>query len=300
MIPVIIGISFILFAVLEITPGDPVVTILGESASPEQVTALRQEMGLDQPFLLRYFRYLGDAVRGNFGYSYRTKLPVFTEIMDRFPTTLTLTVGGLLIMVIVGLPLGIMSAVKQYSTMDNLSMIFALVLNSMPGFWLGIILMLIFALNLGWLPSTGVGSLRHFILPCITLATGLMASLIRMTRSNMLEVIRQDYIRMAEAKGASEKRVIANHAMRNALLPVITIIGLDFSSLLGGTVLIEQVFALPGLGTLVINAVRGKDVPLVMASILFVALLGGFINLLVDVLYVYVDPRLKSQFTTEQ
>jgi peptide/nickel transport system permease protein len=175
-------------------------------------------------------------------------------------------------------------------------MIGALILNSMPNFWLGIMLMLTFALQLGWLPSTGARDWRHFVLPCLTLAAGLMASLIRMTRSNMLEVIRQDYIRTAQAKGANEQRVIFKHALRNALLPVVTIIGLDFSSLLGGTLIIEQVFAVPGLGTLIINAVRGKDVPLVMASILFIAILGGFINLLVDVLYVYIDPRLKSQF----
>lgn len=296
MIPVILGISFILFAILEVTPGDPAQIILGERAAPEQIAKLREEMGLDKPFSVRYVSYIANAVRGNFGSSYRTKLPVFTEIMDRFPTTLKLTVGGILLMVLIGLPVGILSAVKQYSVMDNVSMIAALILNSMPSFWLGIMLMLIFSLNLGWLPSTGANTWKHFILPCITLATGMMASLIRMTRSNMLEVIRQDYTRMAQAKGASENRVIYGHALRNALLPIITIIGLDFSSLLGGTLIIEQVFAVPGLGSLTITAVRGKDVPMVMASILFVAVLGGFINLLVDVLYVYVDPRLKSQF----
>ena len=296
MIPVILGISFILYSIMEITPGDPAVIILGENAPPEQVEALREEMGLNRPFLVRYADYVLDAVRGDFGSSYRTKLPVFDEILERFPTTLRLTVGGICLMVLIGLPVGIVSAVKQYSPADNISMILALVLNSMPNFWLGIMLMLLFALQLGWLPSTGASTWKHFILPCITLAAGMMASLIRMTRSNMLEVIRQDYIRMAQSKGATEKRVILNHALRNALLPVITIIGLDFSALLGGTLIIEQVFAVPWLGTLIITAVRGKDVPLVMASILFVALLGGFINLIVDVLYVYVDPRLKSQF----
>ena len=296
MIPVILGISFILYSIMEITPGDPAVIILGENAPPEQVEALREEMGLNRPFLVRYADYVLDAVRGDFGSSYRTKLPVFDEILERFPTTLRLTVGGICLMVLIGLQVGIVSAVKQYSPADNISMILALVLNSMPNFWLGIMLMLLFALQLGWLPSTGASTWKHFILPCITLAAGMMASLIRMTRSNMLEVIRQDYIRMAQSKGATEKRVILNHALRNALLPVITIIGLDFSALLGGTLIIEQVFAVPGLGTLIITAVRGKDVPLVMASILFVALLGGFINLIVDVLYVYVDPRLKSQF----
>jgi peptide/nickel transport system permease protein len=281
---------------MEITPGDPAVIILGENAKPEQVQQLREQMGLNRPFLTRYVSYIINALRGDFGSSYRTKLPVFTEIIARFPTTLKLTIGGIVLMVLIGMPVGILSAVKQYSVIDNTSMIGALILNSMPNFWLGIMLMLTFALQLGWLPSTGARDWRHFVLPCLTLAAGLVASLIRMTRSNMLEVIRQDYIRTAQAKGANEQRVIFRHALRNALLPVITIIGLDFSSLLGGTLIIEQVFAIPGLGTLIINAVRGKDVPLVMASILFIAILGGFINLLVDVLYVYIDPRLKSQF----
>jgi peptide/nickel transport system permease protein len=296
MVPVVLGISFILFLIMEITPGDPAVIILGENAKPEQVQQLREQMGLNRPFLTRYVSYIANALRGDFGSSYRTKLPVFSEIIARFPTTLKLTIGGILLMVLIGMPVGILSAVKQYSVIDNAGMIGALILNSMPNFWLGIMLMLTFALQLGWLPSTGARDWRHFVLPCLTLAAGLMASLIRMTRSNMLEVIRQDYIRTAQAKGANEKRVIFRHALRNALLPVITIIGLDFSSLLGGTLIIEQVFAIPGLGTLIINAVRGKDVPLVMASILFIAILGGFINLLVDVLYVYIDPRLKSQF----
>ena len=296
MIPVILGISFILFLIMEITPGDPAIIILGENAPQEEIDTLREEMGLNRPFVVRYVNYVTDALQGNFGTSYRTKMPVFVEIIERFPTTLKLAIGGIVLMVIIGLPVGILSAVKQYSVMDNVSMMAALILNSMPNFWLGIMLMLFFALQMGWLPSTGASSFAHYILPSITLAAGLMASLIRMTRSNMLEVIRQDYIRMAQAKGASRNRVILRHALRNALLPIITIIGLDFSTLLGGTLIIEQVFAIPGLGTLMINAVRGKDVPMVMASILFVALLGGFINLLVDVLYVYVDPRLKSQF----
>jgi peptide/nickel transport system permease protein len=296
MLPVILGISFILFSILEITPGDPAQIILGERAAPEQIEKLREEMGLNRPFIARYISYVTRAAQGDFGLSYRTRLPVFTEILDRFPITLTLTVGSVLLMTLVGVPAGILSAVKQYSTLDNLTMIAALILNSMPGFWLGVMLMLLFALNLGWLPSTGTGSWKHLVLPCVTLAAGMMASLIRMTRSNMLEVLRQDYIRTALAKGAGEGRVIRNHALRNALLPVITIIGLDFSALLGGTLIIEQIFAVPGLGALIIAAVRSKDVPLVMASILFVALLGGFINLAVDILYVYVDPRLKSHF----
>ena len=297
MVPVIIGISFVLFSILEITPGDPAVIILGEFAPKEQVEALREEMGLNRPFLVRYVDYVKNALTGDFGISYRTKLPVFQEILGRFPTTLTLTFGGILLVVLIGIPLGILSAVKQYSVFDNVSTVGALILNAMPGFWLGLMLMLLFALQLKWFPATGVNDgLISYVLPSITLAAGLMAALIRMTRSNMLEVIRQDYIRMARAKGAPERRVITRHALRNALLPIVTIIGLNFSGLLGGTLIIEQVFAIPGLGSLMITAVRSKDVPLVMAGVLFVALLGGFINLFVDVVYVLIDPRLKSQY----
>ena len=190
MIPVILGISFILFSILEITPGDPAVMILGESAPPDRVEALREEMGLNGPFLQRYVTYVADVLHGDFGSSYRTKLPVFDEILSRFPTTLKLTVGGILLVVILGIPLGILSAVKQYSVFDNVSMVAALILNSMPGFWLGIMLVLLFSVKLNLLPATGVNGWNSYILPCITLAAGMMASVVRMTRSNMLEVIR--------------------------------------------------------------------------------------------------------------
>lgn len=296
MIPVIIGISFILYSILEITPGDPVVMILGENAPQEKVDLLREQMGLNKPFLQRYVNYVVAALHGDFGSSYRTKLPAFQEIIARFPTTLKLTAGGISLVILMGIPLGIVAAIRQYSIFDNVSMVGALILNSMPGFWLGIMLTLLFSVKLGLLPATGVSSWRSFFLPCVTLAAGMMASVVRMTRSNMLEVIRQEYITTARAKGSSEKRIIMHHALRNALLPIVTIIGLNFSSLLGGTLIIETVFNIPGLGALMITAVRSKDVPLVMSGVLFVALLGGFINLFVDILYVFIDPRLKSQF----
>ncbi len=297
MIPVILGISFILFAILEMMPGNPAQIILGDRADPAAVAALEEEMGLNDPFLTRYFRYVSDALHGDFGLSYRTRVPVFDEILARLPVTLILAIGGILLTVIIGIPVGILSAVKQYSLLDNVSMLLALIFNSMPGFWLGMILMLTFALGLGILPATGnVDGIRSYILPWIAVSTGMLAALIRMTRSSMLEVIRQDYINVARAKGANDKRVIWRHALRNALLPIVTIIGMDFASLLGGTLITEQLFALPGLGTLIINSVRSKDIPLVMASILFISLTSGIINLIVDVLYMYIDPRLKSQF----
>ncbi|MDR0671182.1 MAG: ABC transporter permease [Oscillospiraceae bacterium] len=296
MIPVILGISLLIFAILEFSPGDPATIILGDRAPQESIDALREQMGLNRPFFIRYADFLADALRGDLGVSYRTKLPVFDEIMARLPTTLILAVGAIVLMVLVGLPIGVLSAVKQYSLVDGVTLAGALILTSMPGFWLGTVLILVFALSLGWLPATGGSSFSGFILPWVTLAASQIASLIRMTRSNMLEVIRADYIKMARAKGAPEKTVIVRHALRNALMPIVTIIGLNFSALLGGTMIIESVFALPGLGTLAVISVRQKDIPMVMAEVLFIALIGGLINLLVDVLYVYIDPRLKSQY----
>jgi peptide/nickel transport system permease protein len=298
MIPVILGMAFFIFGILELAPGDPARIILGDKAPPETVEALREEMGLNEPFLKRFVNYIVKAVQGDFGKSYRTKLPVFQEIMERFPTTIILALGSIVLMVIIGVPIGVLSAVKQYSLLDNATLAMALVLASMPAFWFGTMLILLFALKLGWLPVTDAGSFKGFILPWFALMAGNMATLVRMTRSNMLEVVRADYIKMARAKGAPERRVIIVHALRNALMPIITIIGMNLSTLLGGTMIIESVFALPGLGTLAVTAVRGKDIPMVMAEVIFIALLGGFINLFVDVLYAYIDPRLKSQYVS--
>lgn len=300
MIPVILGMSFFIFVILEMAPGDPAKIILGDKAPAEAVEALREEMGLNDPFMVRYVNYILNALQGDFGSSYRTHLPVFKEIMTRFPTTLALALGSIVLTVVIGVPIGVLSAVKQYSAMDNATMAGALVLASMPGFWLGTMLVLLFASKLHWLPATGADSWKSFVLPCVALMASNMATLVRMTRSNMLEVIRAEYITMARAKGASEKIVIFRHALRNALMPIITIIGMNLSGLLGGTMIIESVFALPGLGTLAVTAVRGKDIPMVMAEVIFIALMAGFINLFVDVLYAYIDPRLKSQYVRQK
>lgn len=200
------------------------------------------------------------------------------------------------LIVLIGIPVGILSAVKQYSLLDNLTLTGALILSSMPAFWLGTLLILLFALKLSWLPAMGNDSVSGYILPWITLAASHLATLVRMTRFSMLEVIRADYIKMARAKGANEQQVILGHALRNALLPIVTIIGMNFAGLLGGTVIIEQVFTLNGLGSLAITSVRQLDVPMVMAEVLFIAIMTSLVNLLVDVLYVYIDPRLKSQY----
>lgn len=298
MIPVLLGISFIVFALLALSPGDPAQVILGQRATDESLAQLREEMGLNEPFLTRYFSYVCDILTGNFGNSYRTKLPVIQEIMNRMPTTLILAVGSMVMMVILAIPIGILSAIKQYSIMDNATLAGALLLSSMPGFWLGTIMILLFALKLRWLPAIGGGSFGGYLMPWFALAASMMATLVRLTRSNMLEVIRADYIKMARAKGASEKQVIIRHALRNACLPIVTIIGMNFAKLLGGTMIIESVFGLPGLGTLVVTAVTQLDIPMVMGEVLFISFIIGMMNLIVDIMYVFIDPRLKSQYVS--
>lgn len=296
MVVVVLGISFIVFTIMNLTPGNPAQLILGQSASPEQVAKLEAEMGLNDPFFVRYFDYITDMFQGEFGNSYQTKLPVFEEILSRFPTTLTLAAVAMFFATLIGVPVGVISAVRQYSFVDAVSTVAALIFASIPSFVLGLVLMLVFALNLHWLPATGLQDISGYILPAVTLSTGTMATLVRMTRSTMLEVLKQDYIRTARAKGAEEKSVILKHSLRNALLPIITVIGVDFGYLLAGTVVIESVFAISGIGSLLITSIRMKDTPVVMAAIMFVTIAYSLVNLLVDIIYAYIDPRIKSQY----
>lgn len=294
MVPVLLGVSFIIFTIMEFTPGDPAMLMLGENATEEEIHELREDMGLNENFFVRYFNYVKNAVQGDFGISYRNKVSVTSEITSRLNNTLKLTTLGVLISVVIGVPVGIISAVKQYSIIDYTSLITALILTSLPAFFVGLMLILIFSLKLNWLPATGADSWKNFVMPAITLAAASMATLIRMTRSTMLEVIRQDYIRTARAKGATERRVIFKHALRNALLPIVTLIGLNFGTQLGGAIVTETVFTMPGLGSLMINAVRTKDTPIVMSAVITIAIIAGFVNLFVDILYTFIDPRLKS------
>lgn len=296
LIPVLIGVSFLIFTIMEVTPGDPVREMLGDYATQEQIDAMREDMGLNGPFLVRYFRYVFNAARGDFGKSYQTRQPVVEQILVRFPTTMRLAFGAIFIVLLVGIPIGILSAVKQYSLMDNVSMLISMLMASMPNFWLGLMLMILFSLQFHLLPATGASSLKHFIMPWMTLSAVGSATMIRMTRSTMLEVIRQDYIRTARAKGAGEQRAIFRHALRNALLPVITVAGTQLSISLGGSIVIENVFALPGIGTMILNGIKMKDAPVVLAGVLFIAVIGGLVNLCVDILYAFIDPRLKAQF----
>ena len=294
LIPVLIGIVFLVFTIMYFSPGDPAKLILGDRAPEEQVAALRHELGLDLPYYQQLFNYIKNAIHGDFGNSYQLRMPVWDIIKLRFPLTLQLTTFTMLIAVLIGVPVGILSAVKQYSVIDAFSVIFALLMASIPAFWLGMLLMLLFSLNLGWLPSSGYEGVKWLILPSITLGFINCATIMRMTRSSMLEVVRQAFIRTARAKGATEKRVVFRHALKNAIIPVITVVGTAFGSSLGGAVVTETVFGLPGMGTQIITAIRQKDNPVVLASVIVIALAFSLVNLIVDILYTYVDPRIRD------
>ena len=296
MVPVILGVSIIIFTIMSFASGDPTVLILGEGASEEAVAELRDELGLDDPLPVQYFNYIKDALQGDLGRSYQNNQPVAEEIALRFPDTLRLTIIGTLLSILIGVPVGVVSAVKQYSWMDNCSTLLALVFTAMPSFWLGLMLILAFSVRLDLLPATGFDTWQCYILPSITLAAASMATLIRMTRSTMLEVIRQDYIRTAKAKGGSEFHVIMRHAIRNAMLPVVTSIGLNFGRQLGGAIVIETVFNIQGIGMIMINGISSRDRPMVMAAVMLAAIMASLVNLLVDVLYTFIDPRIKGQF----
>ena len=296
MIPVVIGVSLLVFMVLKMTPGDPARVVAGAEADEATVAQIREELGLNKPVLQQYVDYMAGMLHGDMGNSYTTGKPVFSEILSRMPTTFTLAFAGVLVAVLIGIPLGIISATKQYSILDNISTLLALTGVAMPNFWLGLMLILVFALQLGWLPSGGATSWQGYILPAVTLGVGATANFMRTTRSSMLEVIRQDYIRTVRAKGANEQRVILRHALRNALIPVITVIGLQIGTLLGGAVVNETVFSLPGVGLLMINSINKKDEPVVLGCLITFAVVFSLVNLFVDILYAYIDPRIKSQY----
>ena len=297
MIPVIIGVTFIIFTMMYLTPGDPAKIMLGESAKAEDVARLREELGLNKPYLVQFGNYVKKAVlEQDIGRSYITKRPVTTEVMGRFPVTLKLAAFSILIAVAIGIPIGIVSATKQYSLFDNISMVVALLGVSMPNFWQGLLLILLFSVTLGWLPASGFSSFKHMILPAVTIGTSTAAVITRMTRSSMLEVIRQDYIRTARAKGQVESKVVNRHALKNALIPIITVVGLQFGYLLGGAVLTESIFAVPGVGRLMVDSIKTRDFPVVQGAVLFIAITFSIVNLFVDIMYAYVDPRIRSQY----
>lgn len=297
LLPVILGVTLITFTMLYFTPGDPARLTLGEQAGAEQLEQFREIHGLNDGYFVRFFNYVKDAVlEQDMGLSYRTGQPVFDEILTRFPATLKLAGLGVLVAVLIGIPVGIISATKQYSIFDNVSMIFALIGVSMPNFWQGMLLIILFSVNLQWLPSSGFSSWQQMILPVITIGTSTAAIITRMTRSSMLEVIRQDYIRTARAKGQKESTITNRHALGNAMIPIVTVIGLQFGYLLGGAVLTESIFSIPGVGKLMVDSIKMKDYPIVQGGVLFIAVTFSVVNLFIDILYAFLDPRIRSQY----
>lgn len=296
MIPVMLGVVLLVFSMMYFSPGAPEDYILGDMATQEDKAHFREENGLNAPFIIQYFNYIKKAMTGDLGISYTTKQPVIIEIMSRFPTTFELAFFSTLIAIVLGIVTGIISAVKQYTVWDNICRILAMIGVSMPNFWQGLLLIILFSVILQWFPSSGFTTWKHVVLPALTIGTSSAASVMRMTRSSMLEAIRQDYVRTARAKGQTEVKVVWHHAFRNAIIPVMTVIGVNFGRMLGGAAISEVVFAIPGLGNLIIGAIKVKNAPLVQGGIMFIALAMSIVNLIVDVLYAYVDPRIRSQY----
>ena len=295
-IPVLLCVTFLIFTMMHFTDGDPARLILGDSASEEEVMALRSEMGLDRPFLQQYLIYMRNLLHGNLGTSYTTQLPVSQAIIARLPVTIRLSVLSCLFAVAVGIPAGIISAVRQYTILDNVITVLALIGITMPNFWLALLLVLFFSVKLGILPASGLYGPLYYIMPVLSISAASLATITRMTRSSMLEVIRSDYIRTARAKGLSEREVIFKHALKNALIPIITIIGIQFAGGLSGAVVNEQVFAIPGLGKMMVDAIKNRNYPLVEGGVLVIALMCSVVNLCVDLMYAIADPRIKAQY----
>ena len=298
LIPVIIGVSLLIFIMLDLAPGN-VLDIIANDYSTEQLAELSHELGYDRSVFYRYGMYMWDLIHGDLGVSYIYKAPVWDLYMQRLPSTLKLAGASVLVSILLSIPLGILAARKHGSLTDNASMVAALLGLSMPNFWLGLMLIILFSLNLKWFPSSGdTEGIRSLILPAITIGTGLMATLTRTTRSSMLDVIRSDYLRTARAKGVPEKTVIRKHALKNALIPIITVIGTQMGRTLGGSVVTENVFSWPGIGRLTIEAVKQRDTITVTGCIIMSVIMISIIQLIVDITYAFVDPRLKSQYST--
>lgn len=297
LIPTLLLVSFLVFAIIQAAPGDPAQLALGEGATAEAVETKRQELGLDQPFLIQYLNWLGNVIfRFDFGNSYRSNISVAYQIQNYFPNTLKLSGMAVLLGVLIGVPIGIAAAVKQYSVFDNIVMSFAMIGMSMPAFVLALVLLLLFSVTLRWLPPSGFSTFRQMILPVVALGMQPMAICARMTRSSMLEVIRQDYIRTIRAKGQTELRVIVGHAFKNAVMPILTTVGLQFGALIGGAFVTETIFLIPGFGRLLVTAVTNRDYPLVLGGVVCVAMTVALTNLLIDIAYAFVDPRIRAEF----
>ncbi|MBU5626489.1 ABC transporter permease [Oscillibacter sp. MSJ-2] len=298
LIPVLLGVTLIIFTLLYFTPGDPALIMLGdEAATPEAIAQVHEELGLDDPFWVRYGNYVLDLLHGDLGVSYLNKRPVADMLLERLPKTMTLACVSAALAIVLGITLGVIAAVKHNSIFDNLCMVFALGGVSMPHFWQGLLLMLLFGVKLGWLPISGYGTFAQLVLPALTIGYGCMAIIARMTRSSMLEVINQDYINFAHAKGQKKLIIITRHALQNALIPIITTIALQFGILLGGSVITESIFAIPGIGKLMVDSIRASNYPVVQGGVLMIAFIYCVNNLLVDIIYAFIDPRMKTSLS---
>jgi len=296
MVPVLLGVMFVIFTLVYITPGDAAQVILGERATPQALEQLRSEMGLDQPFLVQFAGYVSRVARLDLGHSFITNRPVFDELSFRFPNTAQLAVMALLVALAVGIPMGILCSIRHNSVLDSVASVMGLVALSVPNFWLGLMLVLLFAVNFGLLPVSGFHTPMHWILPSLTIGLSLSGEFMRFTRSSMLEVVRQDYIRTAWAKGQSEGSIIVRHALKNALIPLVTVVGLSFGALMGGAVLTETIFSIPGVGAFMVQSISSRDFPVIQGGVLMIAFIFSFVNLLVDILYGFIDPRIRSQY----
>ena len=294
-IPVLFGISLLLFFMLRMLPGDPAQVLAGQMATPEEIENIRHQLGLDRPIHVQYAFFLGRLALFDLGRSARTQNPVTEEIWARLPNTILLAVVAIALACLFGIPAGIVSAVRPYTWTDYVVTFSALFGISMPVFWLGLMLVVVFSVMLNWLPAGGTGSWKHVILPSLTLAALMVAFIARMTRASMIEVLSQDYTTTARSKGLKEQVVIIKHALKNALIPIITVVGLQFGLLLGGAVLTETVFAWPGLGRLIVDSILARDYPVIQGAILVFGLLYILVNLIVDLVYAYVDPRIRYE-----
>lgn len=298
LIPVIAGVILIVYLIFSVAPGDPARVALGDEATNEALNEWREERGLNDPILIQYGRYLIGISTGDFGNSFvRSQTPVFDEIADKFPYTLQLALYSMIISLVLAFPLGVIAAIKQNTWFDSLSMFVALLGVSMPQFWLGMLLLLTFSLGLGWFPTSGANSWLSIVLPAASLGFGSMAGMARTTRSSMLEVIRQDFIRTARSKGISRRKVITKHAIPNALIPSLTVIGIQMGNLLAGSVVVETVFAWPGIGRLMIASILSNDYPMVLGCMVLYTICFSLINLLIDIAYAFVDPRIKARYS---
>ncbi len=295
ILPVVFGVVTIVFFLVHLIPGDPVEIMLGESAVAAQKEELRRELKLDRPVAAQYASFLGGLVRGDLGISFRSGEPVLREILSRFPATLLLAAASLLVALLVAVPLGVLSAMRQHSPLDHLSAFLAMLGLSMPNFWLGPLLILVFSIRLGLFPVAGYGTARHLVLPALTMGAGMAAILMRMLRSSLLEEVRQEYVRAAAAKGLSRRAAVLRHALKNSAIPVLTVLGLQFGALLSGSIITETIFSWPGIGRLLVQAIAARDFPLVQGCVLFIAVCTVAVNLATDLLYSRLDPRIRYE-----